>query len=98
MAKKTIRRPAKKPETGITEEEMVHGAEEAGLLEHDEAEEILHDEQAEMKFDEQEFPEHTSDGDEADVKRPELTGEAKKPKFEQPGTNNQSRIVHDENN
>lgn len=26
------------------------------------------------------------------VKRPELKGEAKKPKFEQPGTNNQSSV------
>lgn len=84
MAKKK-----KKMSEHITEEEMVQGAEDAGLLEHNEAEEILEEDK---KFDE------VGMDDESDVKRPELTGKKKpvKTKFEQPGTNNQSREVIEE--
>lgn len=82
----------KKKEVEISEEEMVHEAEAQGLLEHDEAEQIL----AEDKVQEQGGRGFQGAADESDVKRPELKGERAKPKFEQPGTNNQSRIVHDD--
>jgi hypothetical protein len=81
-------RKKKASDAEVTEEEIVREAEAQGDLSHDEADSILAEDAKKQDQD-----------DESDVKRPGLTGHnGEKPKtdFEQPGQNNQKRVVEGE--
>jgi len=50
-----------------------------------------------LALEDEAMPKLKKKADESDVKKPVLSGTAKaKPKYNQPGTNNQTKIIHEE--